>query len=184
MEIVLLRHGRPRIDTRRRLSAAEFGLWLHAYDAAGLDAAGPPPPGALAQAESCNFALCSDLPRAIESAGALGRMARRDTLFRELGMPRANWRFPRLPPGAWAVLFRLLWLAGYAPATESFGEARERARACAVRLAELAAEHGKVLFVGHGALNWLIAGHLGRMGWAGPPRPSGSHWAFSIYRYP
>ncbi len=183
MEIVLLRHGRPRIDTRQRMNAAGFGRWISAYGNAGLDPSSLPPQDALMQAKKCAYALCSDLPRSFESAAALGLAAHRDGMFRELGLPHADWRVARLPPGAWAVLFRLLWLAGYAHGAESVEVARARARGCAERLMELAAKHGKVMFVGHGSLNWLIAGQLKRKGWDGPVLTPARHWSFGVYRY-
>jgi hypothetical protein len=32
-----MRHGKPKIDHRLRLSAAEFGVWVEKYNAAGID---------------------------------------------------------------------------------------------------------------------------------------------------
>lgn len=183
LEIVLLRHGRPRVETGR-LSAAGFRRWVAAYDGAGLDPASPPPPDALAQAGRQAYVVCSDLARSTESAAALGLAAidLQGPQFRELGLPGAAWRYPRLPPAAWAVLFRLLWRAGYAGGAETYVEALARSRRCAEQLAGLAARHGRVLLVGHGALNWLLARQLKDMGWHGPRRPPGRHWAFAVYR--
>lgn len=185
MEIVLLRHGMPQIAKEGRLTAAEFGKWVSAYNEAGIDAASRPPQNAIVEAGKCAFVVCSSLPRSRESAKALGLKAigACDALFREMDMPYASWRFPQLSPGVWAVIFRLIWVGGYSANAESFREARERARRCAERLALLAAEHGKVLFVGHGSLNWFVSRYLKSMGWAGPPRAPRRYWEFGVYRY-
>ncbi len=185
MEIVLLRHGEPRIDKRRRLSAAGFGRWIDDYSAASIESASRPPVDAVARAQRCAFVVCSDLPRSYESALALGvpAIGMRNPLFRELDTPHANWHFPRLRPETWAVFFRLMWMAGHAAGVESVGEARARARRCAERLATLASEHGSVLFVGHGALIWLIDRQLRRLGWQGPTRAPRGYWEYGVYRW-
>lgn len=186
MEIVLIRHGMPQIEADRRLSGAAFGRWVSAYNEAGIDAASVPSEEAVAQAKSCAFVVCSSLPRSSQSAKALGvhDVGACESMFREMEMPYANARFPRLSPGTWAVIFRLLWLLGYSANAESFRDARERSRQCAERLARLASEHGKVLFVGHGSLSWLVSRYLKRMGWAGPRKAPRRYWEFGVYRYP
>lgn len=185
MKIVLLRHGMPRIDQDRQLSAREFGLWVSEYNAAGIDGDCPPPRCAIEQAGRCAHVVCSSLPRSLESAKALGvaNIGTGEPLFREMGMPHADLSFPRLPLFAWAVFFRLIWALGYSANVESFAQARKRARACAERLAELASVHGTVLFVGHGSLNWFIARHLKRTGWTGQRKSPRGYWEFGVYRY-
>lgn len=185
MKIVLLRHGRPDIDQDRRLSASEFGAWVSGYDAAGIDAACPPPQSAIDAAASCSFVVCSTLRRSSASARALGlgRIDAGEAMFREMEMPHADWPSPRLPAAAWAVFFRLCWALGYAAKVESFVAAKRRALRCAERLADLAAEHRTVLLVGHGSLNWFIARHLKRMGWSGPKSAPRKYWEYGIYRY-
>ena len=157
MQIVLMRHGKPKVDTRRRLNAAEFGVWVEQYNAAGIDAEFPPTQEAVAQASQCAFTVCSNLPRSLESANALGveRIGSYSHTFREMDMPHAAWRSPTLSLQAWLVFFRLAWALGYSANAESFQSAKERARSCAEQLANLASTHGSVLFVGHGSLTNL-----------------------------
>ena len=185
MEIVLLRHGMPVIDHDRRLSASEFGQWVSAYNEAGINIGCAPSQAAIEQAKKCTFVVCSNLPRSLESAKTLGLESIDvcESMFREFDMPHANWRFPRLSPGTWAVVFRLMWAAGYSRNAESFEEARERARNCTERLVELASEHGRVLFVGHGSLNWFVARYLKKVGWAGPAKAPGKYWEYGVFRY-
>jgi broad specificity phosphatase PhoE len=185
VQIVLLRHGKPKIRTDLRLSAAEWGTWVAEYNAAGIDPEVPPPESAIEKVKSCSFAVCSDLERSRKSADALGieRVSICESMFRELDMPHAGWRYPRLSLVAWAVIFRLMWALGYSRNSESFREGRARARLCAERLAEMAAEHESVVFVGHGALIWFVSRNLNAMGWSGPKRPPRKHWEFGVYLY-
>lgn len=183
MQIVLMRHGRPLIDSRRRLHAAAFAAWVERYDAAGIDAAWAPPLLAIERARQCTFVVCSDLARSWESASAVG-LAQADVcspMFREMEMPAAAWRFPKLSLPVWSVFFRLLWVFGYSAGAESFTAAKARARDCAEQLADWASVHGSVLFVGHGSLNWFIARHLKRMGWSCPTRPPRRYWEYSVH---
>lgn len=179
-----MRHGKPGIDKNPRVNAAEFGVWVEQYNAAGIDHECPPSGLVVEQAAQCAFTVCSNLPRSLESARALGieHAGICDPDFREMDMPYANWRFPGLPPAVWAVFFRLAWALGYSPNAESFAAEKERARRCAEHLAGLASIHGTVLFVGHGLLNWFIARHLNSMGWSCPGSPPRKYWEFSVYR--
>ena len=183
MQIILMRHGRPVIDARQRLSARGFGTWVGHYNAATIDPASQPPAEAIAQARQAAYVLCSTLPRSLTSAAALGIESPhgRDAAFRELEIPNADWRFPVLPVGLWAVLFRLSWALGYHRHAESFAAARVRAATCTDTLSQLARAHGSVLFIGHGALNWFIARALRRAGWhssAGAPR---RYWQYAVF---
>lgn len=185
MRIVVLRHGMPKIDSSVRVTPAEFGLWVKRYDVAGIRDDCEPSQLAMSQVSQCAFVVCSNLPRSLESAKALGieSIGVCDASFREVGMPYANWHFPKAPLAVWLVLFRLMWALGYSENAEPFKVAKKRARDCANRLAELAATHGTVLFVGHGSLNWLIARHLKAMGWSGPKSAPRKFWEFGVYRY-
>lgn len=181
-----MRHGKPKIDKNLLVNAEGFGVWVDRYNASGIDHECPPSGFAVERAAQCAFTVCSDLPRSLESARALGieHAGICDPGFREMDMPYASWRFPGLPPAVWVVFFRLVWALGYSSNAESFAAAKERARRCAERLADLASIHGTVLFVGHGSLNWFIARHLNSMGWSCPGSPPRKYWGFSIYRKP
>lgn len=183
MQIVLMRHGKPKINKHLRLNAAEFCAWVEEYNASGIDTELTPPPRAIEQAIQCAVTVCSHLPRSLESARALGigHIGVCDPTFREMDMPHIKWRFPKLPLSMWLVLFRLAWAFGYSTNVESFKAAKERARRCAEHLADLASAHGSVLFVGHGSLNWFIAKHLKSMGWLCSEKPPRKYWEYSVY---
>jgi broad specificity phosphatase PhoE len=183
MEIVLLRHGRPLIDRDISVSAAGFGQWVERYDNSGVDGALPPPPETCKQARRCAVVVCSDLPRSVQSAEALGvdRVDRMDHVFREMEMPFSLWPVPRMSPSAWATVFRVLWVLGFSPHAESYRQAKRRALACTKNLVDLAGRYGSVLLVGHGMLNWHIAKHLLRQGWTGLKHKRQLYWDYSIF---
>jgi broad specificity phosphatase PhoE len=183
MEIMLLRHGRPITPPLNKLSASAFHGWVREYDASGLSPSSVPGEQVLSYAEGCNAFVCSALPRSIESVKALGveDVMLSDALFNEAGLPGADWPVLTLSPMVWAVVFRVLWLGGYSRYSESFSDAKKRAAEAAERLTALAREHQRVLFVGHGVFNHILAGELRRGGWAGPKRPGSKHWGFGVY---
>jgi len=183
MEITLLRHGKPIIPSLNKLSASEFYEWVHEYNASGLCPSSMPTTKAINCANACNAVVCSDLPRSIESAKALNadKIVLSNTIFNEAGLPIANWRTLKLSPKIWAVAFRVLWLLGYSRNSESFKEAKIRATEAVKRLKEIANEHERVLFVGHGVYNRILANELRRSGWSGPKNPGSNHWSFGVY---
>jgi len=183
VKIVLIRHGKPRIETKGVVSAADFGVWISAYDMAGIDETHIPSNAAIARAEACAFTVCSNLPRSIESAKLL-KVEAPDIIsseFRECGMPYGNWKYPKLSKSVWSLLFRLLQLSGYSANSESYREIKERSKGCTGQLVELAKSHGSVLFVGHGALNWLLHKELLKQGWSGPAKSTKKYWGFGEY---
>ena len=185
MQIVILRHGKPKIADHGKLTASGFGRWVAAYNQAGIDTTHAPSPEAIARARACSVVVCSHLPRSLESAAALGigNIDVQDALFRECDMPHADWNHPKLSVSAWSFVFRILQVLGYSSDAESFKEARHRAGCCALQLSELAQRHESVLFIGHGLLNRLVAKKLLRMGWVGPDSIGRDYWDFGVYCY-
>jgi broad specificity phosphatase PhoE len=57
-----------------------------------------------------------------------------------------------------------------------------RAREAAAMLDALAREHERLLVVGHGNFNGLIARELRRLGWKGPHRTASKNWDATVYR--
>jgi len=185
VEIVLIRHGKPKIDSTEKLSPADFGKWVSEYNLAGLDTEHKPTDEALERAKQCCFTVCSTLPRSIESAEALNVevVGIVSPLFRECEMPYFNWNYPKLSVASWSVIFRVLMLIGYSSNVESFRAIKMRAEQCASQLIELAEKHQSVLLVGHGAINWFIHKQLLRMGWSGPRKAGRTYWEFGVYKH-
>jgi broad specificity phosphatase PhoE len=184
MRIILLRHGKPNTPPLKKVSSAEFLEWVEEYNKSGLCQTSEPPAQVLEYIKECKAIVCSDLPRSVESAKALGvgDITLSDALFNEAGMPASNWRILKLSPKVWAVMYRVLWLMGYSNNSESFKEAKARAVLAVNKLTEMAHEHESVLFVGHGVYNRILANELRRSGWSGPKNPGSKHWSIGVYK--
>lgn len=180
LQITLMRHGRPVLPSAGWVGPAGMAQWIAAYNRAEVPADSAPA-AARAAAASANCVVSSTLARARSSALALGVAAADDAVFCETPLPHARWAQPRLPAGLWAGVFRLLWLAGYAPHGESLRQSRQRAAVGAQRLIDLAAR-GPVLLVGHGIMNRLIARELRAAGWRQAGAHPGGYWGAAVYR--
>ena len=166
------------------MSPLLFSDWVNSYNAAGLCTTSSPTNEVIKIASKCNALVCSELPRSIDSAKALQAkdITLSSAIFNEAGLPVSCWKFPALSPKAWAVFFRILWFFGYSRNSESFKEAKTRAREAANILKKLAEENSSVLFVGHGVYNRLIANELNATGWSGPKNPGTKYWSYAVYK--
>ena len=185
MRIVLLRHGRPQVPEFGKLRANEISRWIESYNCSGLMPNDTPSQEAIEIAGSCDSVVCSDLPRSIDSAKALGvkNIDVVDPSFREMGLPHGDFPSPKLSPNTWAFIFRILWFFGYSANSESLGEAKYRASKGATYLAKIARDSSSVLLVGHGFVNRFIAKELLANGWQGPLSPGKKYWGYGIYEY-
>lgn len=180
MEIILMRHGKPILAKWGWITAAEMHGWIGHYDRSEVERHGVPI-ASLKLANLARFVVASTAPRALSSVAALGHAASVvDAAFCEAPLPHASWRFTRLPPFAWAALFRLAWLFGYARGCDSVEVTKIRARTAARKLIALA-ERGGVLLVGHGIMNRLIARELVALGWTGAAKHQSQYWSSSVY---
>jgi broad specificity phosphatase PhoE len=181
--IILIRHGQPDLPLAPRASHREFGAYIDAYEAAGLDPLSLPPSEIADLVKELTFVFTSGKPRAHDSARALAPHAElvADALFVEA--PLASPRIPliRMRVPKWAVMARLLWHAGYHPAIENYTLARSRAIKAADILVSKVKDGGAVALVAHGYFNAMIGRQLRRRGW----KRSGSHrvhyWNAVIY---
>ena len=181
--IVLIRHGQPAISLSPRASHSEFGAYIHAYEAAGLDSASLPPREIADLVKELTFVFTSGKPRAHESAGVLAPHAELKAHPVFVEAPLASPRLPllRMRVQTWAVVARLLWHGGHHPGIENYAAARTRAARAADMLVAGAKQSGAVALVAHGYFNAMIGRQLRRRGWS----RSGSHrvqyWNAVIY---
>ena len=185
MQIVLLRHGKPDVPEHGKLRAAEIHQWVESYNSAGIATQHKPSKQAIEVANSCNTVVCSNLPRSVESAHALGvkEIDFIESIFREIELPHGSFPSPKLSPTFWVTLFRILCFFGYTSNGESLREAKLRASKGTSRLEEIADNSGSVLLVGHGFVNRLIAKALLSNGWQGPVNSGKQFWEFGVYDY-
>ena len=180
MEIVLLRHGKPRVDLKGYLSVKEIKQLIEDYAQSGIQ---DKPNNKLINKFSNHFVICSDLIRSKKSAKELGlnSIHLSDSLFKEADLPHFDNNILKLPVVAWVVLLRILWLFGFKKNGESFLEAKERSKCAAEKLIELAKQNEKIIVVGHGLMNRLIAKQLQKKGWHESERAGRSYWEFRQY---
>lgn len=185
MEIALLRHGKPTVTENDKLSAIEYTGYMRQYDDAGIDLAHPPPKEVSRRAETSSVILCSDLPRAIESAKTLSNSHEVvvDSVFREITMPSINMNTFKFSAKTWGVISRAVWFLGYSNGSESFRQAKERAATAAKQLIGLAETHGSVVLVSHGFVNYFIGRALLANGWEGPSIPCWKYWGVGLYKF-
>ncbi|MDO8048419.1 histidine phosphatase family protein [Janthinobacterium sp. SUN211] len=175
-----MRHGEPRLAKGRWIAPLQMGQWINLYNQSIIKEGGIPAQCAAA-ALSASIIVASTAPRACSSARALGDLPfMQEAMFSEAGLPFALWKAPWLPAEAWAAIFRLLWLFGYARGSDSLQITRQRARAAAERLVALAAR-GPVLLVGHGIMNRLIGKELQALGWLARNRQGSRYWSMGVY---
>ena len=112
MRIILLRHGRPDFDIRKRIASKDIVDAIHRYDRAGIATDSLPPQQSIDIANHVNTIVCSHLPRSLQSAKKLTSQSifLSDKVFREASLPSSNTSFPKLHPMAWFTIFRILWL--------------------------------------------------------------------------
>jgi len=180
MKIILMRHGKPVLSQVGWLAPAEMERWIEHYNFSKVETDGIPP-NSLKMANPASLIVTSTASRALSSVQVLGHTATfADAIFCEAQLPFALWRFPRLPPFAWAAFFRLLWFFGYSRGADSIQLTKIRAKDAAQQLIAFAAK-GNVLLVGHGIMNRLIAKELIALGWAARTNHESKYWSASVY---
>lgn len=182
MQITIVRHGKPDFNWKRSVKENELGNLVKDYDAAGI--IDLPPENLKSLVNQHNYIVCSNLPRSIQSAKAIGarKIHLSDSIFKEMSIPHLNQMKIKLPVKVWAVLLRVLWFIGFSKNTESISIAKNRAKQAAQKLIELANKHESILLVGHGFTNHYIAKELLANNWAGSSSPGKKYWEFGVYK--
>lgn len=182
MEIILLRHGKPKVDLSGYLSVCELKQLIKAYEKSSIQDS---PSKQLINHFKSYFIVCSDLNRSLESAKKLGfkKIHLSDDLFRETDIPFFNKNFIKLPVSIWVILLRILWLFGFSKNGESFSQSKIRSKDAAEKLIELAQKNKKILVVGHGLMNRLIGRQLEKEGWQGTKKKGKGYWEQRRYTF-
>jgi broad specificity phosphatase PhoE len=181
MQIILARHGRPDFRHGEPIAPRELRSWIERYNRAGVV---DEPPDAAVRRAATAMIVSSPTARAVESARRLapGREIVTCELFREADLPHSLWRWPKLPPGWWVVLFRVSWYCGFGSQVETASAATTRAGEAAEKLISLARDADAVFLVGHGIMNSMIGKQLLARGARGPRLTRSQYWGCSTYR--
>ena len=183
MKITLLRHGKPDFEWGRSLKGSDFRKIVREYDSSGI--VGTPPKNTLDLIKKHECIVCSDFPRSIQSAKALGANSiyLSSPIFREMNPPYFDNLPLKMPLKYWVVVLRILWFLGFSKNAESISDAKKRAKRASEELIKLANQHDSVLFVGHGFLNHYIAKELLKSNWRGSKNSGKKYWEFGAYNY-
>ncbi|MGJ8562085.1 MAG: histidine phosphatase family protein [Alphaproteobacteria bacterium] len=184
--IIIVRHGKPSLSKKVRLTWSEFLDWWKRYDESGLAPKQKIPKKIIAYAKEADVIVSSSLPRAVESAElAAGRAPD----FIEDGLIEAALPAPptgplKMGPKSWGTFSRILWYVGWSGGMESHREARVRAE----HMCDVLAEHasgGKMVFVtAHGWFNRMVKGSLQKRGWKCVKQNGDLHWSHRRFERP
>lgn len=178
--IVLVRHGKPALSRKIRLTWQEYRDWWLQYDLGGLNPAQKIPKKVKKIAASADIVISSPLRRAVESAelltGAAPDKTHPDLI--EAALPSPHLGPLKFRPKTWGTWSRIVWYVGYAGGMENHRDARIRVeRVCDVLSGEAAG--GKVVLVtAHGWINRMIKGSLMKRGWKCVHQNGDLHWSF------
>lgn len=190
VEITFVRHGPSCCKSQGRCSVKQFKEWVKSYDEMGILQEPVVPLDTIRKCQDSSVIITSSLVRAVESTRVLLSGIEKKTIqskmFREAELPIIDGipSFIRLKPSCWAFLFRFLWMAGYGGKKETFRQARRRAEKASGTLMEYARIHGKVVVVGHGIFNRMVAKALIKKGWQGEYPPGRHHFCCTTYVQP
>lgn len=180
MEIILMRHGKPRFRDAHKVAAHEMSRWIQRYDLSDISN-DMPPEASRVLARKARMTVSSSLPRAISSVTALNVEPEIvDDVFREAELPVYLIPVVKLSPFSWVAFFRLIWFCGMSKETESFAMAKKRAR----RAADILVNHASILMMGHGMMNQFIAKALTSLGWKERDRVGKGYWEAGVFQLP
>jgi broad specificity phosphatase PhoE len=183
-QIILIRHGKPKISKSGWFNRREIMDYMVAYDTVQVHQFNSRP---FEGNEQLKRVYTSKLQRSIHSAFLLlGPSMAYHPMEQFNEFQRKAMGFPniKLPFGFWSGMSRILWLMGFNDrGIESFGAAKYRAFYNALFLENEAEKNGRALLVAHGFLNRYIAKYLRKRGWAVHNLDGKEYWgAYVIYR--
>lgn len=191
MKIILVRHGKSKMNHTCRVNCAEFKQWIQEYDALGIEQSVEIHQDHILVSTKnilmkVKHTVSSDLKRAFASSMQLidGQMIESDVVYREVNPPtfNASMKWLKLKPLTWLVMMRLLWLLGYSNETESKKEVRTRITHACEKLIGKANKYDEVALIGHGYTNYLIGKELCAQGWYRISKENHHHWGHTVYQ--
>lgn len=177
--IIIVRHGKPALSRKVRMTWKGYRDWWQKYDAGGLGENQKIPKKVKALAEKADFLISSPLRRAVETAELLRGKAPDsvDEDLIEAALPSPYFGGLKLRPKTWGVLARIVWYVGWSDGMESHKDARLRANKMAEKLADRASGGKMVLVTAHGWYNRMLKGSLMNQGWKCVSQNGDLHWS-------
>jgi broad specificity phosphatase PhoE len=184
--IIVVRHGRPQVIPKEGppMGWRDYKDWWDRYELSSLKEGQTCPDALLQQVRDDAIILSSARPRAIQTAGHLGRGrdVKHDAMFNEAPLP-APRMIGHMRPKNWNKIARLLWMLGHSGGEEHVREAKRRAAKAAELLVKTAEESGgrDVVLAAHGWFNRMLRPQLKRRGWANVHDGGDKYWSFRVY---
>jgi broad specificity phosphatase PhoE len=173
VEITFIRHDLSYCKSHQRCNVRQFKESIQDYDqvdnfkdtVVSLDT--------IRKCQEASLIITSPFVCAIQSAqimlSGMEKKVVQSNMFREVELPIFEHipSFIRLKLRTWAFFFRLFWMVRYKGKAETYKQAARRAQKASETLGEYARIHGKVVLVGHGIFNMMVAKELKKQGWKG-----------------
>jgi len=178
--IIIVRHGKPALSRKVRLTWQGYRDWWQQYDAGGLASEQKMPQKLVDYATQADLVISSPLRRAVETAqrlrgGRLPDMTDPDLI--EAALPSPHLGPIKFRPKTWGTFSRIIWYVGWADGLETHSEARSRANRMSDKLAEHAKGEKLVLVTAHGWYNRMLKGSLIKRGWKCVRQNGDLHWS-------
>lgn len=177
--IILVRHGKPALSRKVRLTWREYREWWKKYDEGGLADNQKIPDKLKNLAMTADTVISSPLRRAVESARLLiGKDPDLiDSNLVEAALPSPHFGRFKFRPKSWGTYSRIAWYFGWSDGMETHKDARIRANLMAEKLAEHAGGGKTVLVTAHGWYNRMLKGSLMKQGWKCVSQNGDLHWS-------
>lgn len=181
-KIILLRHGEVDIQNNQNISANQFEKWIIKYNNSNIKPEFESKNEIKNLFDQTDILISSNLKRSVQSIEIFDKTPfETSSIFNEAQLPFSNWKVLKLHPQIWLVTFRLLWLLGYSKNSESFKEAKKRAKNATKKLIELSNQNKTILLVGHGIMNKLIQKELIALNWIESKKLQNKNWYYGIF---
>lgn len=162
----------------------DYKAWWDKYELSSLKEGQTCPEALLKAVREDAIILSSARPRAIQTAGHLGRGrdVKHDAMFNEAPLPPPRM-IGHMRPKNWNKIARLLWMLGHAGGEEHVRDAKRRAARAAEELIRTAEQSGgrDVVLAAHGWFNRMLRPQLKRRGWANVHDGGDKYWSFRVY---
>jgi len=184
--IIVVRHGRPQVIPKEGppMGWRDYKAWWDRYELSSLKEGQTCPDALLKEVGEDAIILSSARPRAIQTAGHLGRgrTVKHDAMFNEAPLPPPRM-IGHMRPKNWNKIARLLWMLGHSGGEEHVRDAKRRAARAAEQLIRTAEESGgrDVVLAAHGWFNRMLRPQLKKRGWANVHDGGDKYWSFRVY---
>jgi len=184
--IIVVRHGRPQVIPKEAppMRWRDYRDWWATYELSSLKDGQTCPEALLKEIGEDAVILSSARPRAMQTAGHLGRgrEVKHDPMFNEAPLPPPKLGPFPMRPKNWNKIARLLWMMGYTGGEEHVRDARRRAAKAADILVQTAGEGRDVVLAAHGWFNRMLRPELKKRGWANVHDGGDKYWSYRIYQ--